>query len=308
MVKIDVESAKRLMQCMEKSEFYTRPEIEEGASSIKREINREILNRPTNDEGNQFTLKLIGLPREVCLCELILKLTSYGLIPTWIKVDDFSKTLIHAFVICAKKVEKFININIKLSGQDVMTASPLRSPNYFAAKGFEHSMVRWSPNEETPTRVILLTRTKNSELKQKSIPRISDYYYAILKGYSNESIEDFVTRYFNESDMPVLRSQEFFLDHSRARSRSPLNYSERAKSPPRYSSSPRTSQSFHENNRDIIVNSISRLEKQNRENERHLQGVKKTIENFQRQAFKLENIIQESNEEINKLKSQINYL
>lgn len=57
-----------------------------------------------------------------------------------------------------------------------------------------------------------------------------------------------------------------------------------------------------------IIYSIRQLEQQNKDNMRHIQGVRMTVENYQREIYKLEKIVHETNQEIERLKGRMHFM
>lgn len=57
-----------------------------------------------------------------------------------------------------------------------------------------------------------------------------------------------------------------------------------------------------------IIYSIRHLEQKNRDNMKHIHGVRMTVENYQREIFKLEQIVLATSQEIDKLKSRMSFV
>jgi phage shock protein A len=57
-----------------------------------------------------------------------------------------------------------------------------------------------------------------------------------------------------------------------------------------------------------IIYSIRHLEQKNRDNLRHIHGVRMTVENYQREIYKLEQIVESTNQEIQSLKARLNFM
>lgn len=66
------------------------------------------------------------------------------------------------------------------------------------------------------------------------------------------------------------------------------------------------SSSLSNDNPNDIIYRIKCLEEQSRDNIRHIDGIKFTVENYQREIAKLERIVLTTNQEIERLKSQLN--
>lgn len=57
-----------------------------------------------------------------------------------------------------------------------------------------------------------------------------------------------------------------------------------------------------------IIYSIRQLEQKNRENLQHIKGVRMTVENYQREIYKLEQIVESTTHEIDKLKGRLSLI
>ncbi len=57
-----------------------------------------------------------------------------------------------------------------------------------------------------------------------------------------------------------------------------------------------------------ILYSVRHLEERNRDNLRHIDGIRRTVENYQREISKLENLVMETNSEISALKNRISFM